>query len=134
VICLAGAGLAIDSFDLAGTEEGGGSVTGPLIMLQEIGCLLLFAALILTILAPKIAAIGGLTGAFSCLPYYLYSVAPGLYRWFIPEGWSVALTSYFYRNDQAGAGILTVLVTAFICIRTLSRSGAKRGRPEGAQS
>ncbi len=111
--------LATMSIDFDGAEMAGGTITGPLITIQIVGLCLLFAASGLTFLAPRVAAMGALTGSFLCLPLFAYVVAPGFYRWLIPGSWSAGSESNLVWNGQAAAGIVATSVAALISVRTL---------------
>src|SRR5713101_6278311 len=65
---------------LEGTEFSGGSITGPLLHLYDVGTLLFVLALILTFVRLRLAALIGVTASLLCLPIYLYFTAPGPFR------------------------------------------------------
>jgi hypothetical protein len=80
----------------AGSEESGGSVTGPLQHLLDMGTDLLFVAIVLVAWTPRTAAVLCGFGAVLCLPNYSYGYAPGLYRWLFPG-------TYLHGNQSAFA-------------------------------
>jgi hypothetical protein len=63
--------------DLEGTEFSGGSITGPLLRMQDVGSNLFFIVLPLTFFLRRIAAAVILLASLLCLPPYLLSTAPG---------------------------------------------------------
>jgi hypothetical protein len=69
---------------LQGNEEVGGTVTGPLLRLFNLGTAALLAALILSGWLPRSAAVVSALGTVLCLPDYAYGWAPGLFRWLFP--------------------------------------------------
>ena len=73
--------------DLWGTEFSGGWVTGRLLDLKLVGDLLLLLALPLTFVYRRIAAAIILLASPLCLPLYLYSTAPGPFRWVVGGEW-----------------------------------------------
>lgn len=73
VACLASAGVLWIHLDAFGVSEfSGGRITGKLFTIAELGSLLFFVALLLTIIFPRTAAAIVLTATLLCLPFYLY--------------------------------------------------------------
>ena len=84
-----------NSLGYEGTEFSGGRITGPILMLQDIGALLFLVALILTFFSSRISAAVVAIASLLCLPLYLYFTAPGPFRWVFKGDYSVPLTSNF---------------------------------------
>jgi hypothetical protein len=106
---------------LEGTEFSAGSLTGPLLYLCNAGSLLLITALLLTFFYSRFAAALGLVGALSCLPLYLFLVAPGPFRRVFPGKYSVPLRTNFVWDKWSTFGILTFAFAASVCVANLAR-------------
>jgi hypothetical protein len=113
--CLLCAGVALaGSVDLLGSEEGGGSVTGPIVKANVAGGGLLIAALCLAYFRPKVAAAGAFLAALLCLPLYLFTVEPKAFLQMFPGPALGAYQDGFIANGWAIAGLATALMT--ICL------------------
>jgi hypothetical protein len=118
--------FVVTSFAVAfsGSEESGGSVTGPLQHLLDMGADLLFAALILVAWMPRSAAALSCLGAVLCLPNYSYGYAPGVYRWLFPGGYLHASRSVLVLAPFDMIATVALFYMIWVASRTL--------RPENA--
>ena len=110
---------------LGATEFGGGRVTGPMLDMHDMGTVLFPLAPLLTFMYPRIAAIA-LAASVLSLPLYLYFAAPGPFRWVVRGNWKVPLQANFYWDNWTIAGIITLVLATYICIRTLRTIKGKR--------
>lgn len=104
--------------DLEGTEFSGGRITGPLLNAVDLGLILFVAALLLSLFYRRLAAIAALVASLLCLPLYIYLIAPGPFRRVFPGEYSAPTLSNFVWNRSAMLAILSILVAAFLAIRT----------------
>ena len=107
-----------NSLAVEGTEFSGGRITGPILMLQNIGTLLFVVALVLTFFSSRIAAATAVIASLLCLPLYLYFTAPGPFRWAFRGEYSVPLRSNFVWDLWA---VLAMIMLAF-AIYTYTRT------------
>jgi glycerol-3-phosphate acyltransferase PlsY len=116
--CLLCAIVAAEHSDLAYIEFGGGTLTGPLVDLNNIGGLLFIVALILTFIYRRLAAICALVASLLCLPLYLYRMAPGIAQRLIPGSFRYLSRTNFVWNEWAFIGVLLLVMTAYVCFRS----------------
>jgi hypothetical protein len=118
--CLACVVVALRNTDgLEGTEFSGGWLTGPLLSMADIGAVLFVLALIVTFWYHRIAAAVGLASSLLCLPLYLYLIAPVPFTQIFGSGheFKVRQIGGFHWDTWAIAGVLTLAVTTYICLR-----------------
>lgn len=116
----------VTSETVATTEFSGGRVTGPLLTLQDSGLYLFLAAVLLTFLSRRLAAGIALIASLVSLPFYLYFVVPGLFRFLFKGEYSVPLRAYIVWDGSAIAGILTLALAGYVCLHSfLSMNGAE---------
>ena len=113
-------------YDLDGTEFSGGSVTGPLLEMQDMGNLLFLLVLPLIFVFQRIAAAIMLLACLLCLPLYLFFTAPGPLRWIFRGEWTVQRVTSSVWNWWSIAGIGTLILASFVCLRTFSASPGRR--------
>ena len=122
VSCLAGVVVALSTtHGLEETEFSGGWLTGPLLSMANAGAGLFMLALVVTFWRPRIAGAVGLASSLLCLPLYLYFVAPVPFAQIFAAGheFSTQPKGGFHWDPWAIAGILTVAVSAWVCVRAL---------------
>jgi hypothetical protein len=117
-----------------GSEEAGGSVTGPIQHLLNIGADLLLASLITSAWMPRSAALLCGLGAVFCLPNYSYGWAPGFYRWMFPGEYS-----HFDPNTLEFApfdiiGTLTLIWVLWIASQTIRYAPTTIGVTQARQA
>jgi len=125
ISCVVCVFVALQNTDgLEGTEFSGGWLTGPLLSMADIGTLLFVLALLVTFLYPRVGAAIGLASSLLCLPLYLFFVAPVPFARIFASGheFSVQPSAGFHWNRWAIAGVLTVAVTTYVCIRAFADS------------
>jgi len=115
--------------DLGASEFSGGRVTGPVLTMFDSGTLLFVAALVVTFLYPRVAAVIALAASLLCLPLYLYFTAPGPFRWVFRGEYKVPLQASFVWSKWAIAGILSLGVTDYVCLHNLSVLSRKGPEP-----
>jgi hypothetical protein len=93
---------------------------GALLDLNAIGFFMLLFALVLVFINPRRVAVCALIGSVLNLPLYLYLTAPGLAQRIFPGNYSARAQSIFVWDDWALAGILSLAVLAYICLRSFS--------------
>jgi Na+(H+)/acetate symporter ActP len=118
LLCLAVAWMRLD--DIGASEFIGGRVTGPLFTMAECGSFLFIPALILTFFYRRIASGTALMASLLCLPLYLYFIAPGPFRWVFKGEYTVPLQGSFVWDNWAIAGIASLIVAIFACLRSFS--------------
>jgi hypothetical protein len=121
---------------LGGTEFGGGRVTGPLLDMYDIGSVLFAVVVLLTFAYPRAAAAMALAASALSFPLYVYFAAPGPFRGVVRGNWKVPLQANLYWDSWTIAGIVTLVLAAYVCIRTLRRIKGKRvssSSPGGAE-
>jgi hypothetical protein len=103
--CLLCSGLTLArTLDMIGTEEGGGSVTGPVIKASVAGGGLLIAAIFIMFFKPRIAAGVAIFAALLCVPLYFYTVEPKAFLALFTGYSAVQHPDGFIWNDWAIAG------------------------------
>jgi hypothetical protein len=107
---------------LDGTEFVGGVVTGPLLQMQDIGCISFLLAAALTFRFQKVAAAGAFLACLLCLPLYLLFTAPGPFRWFVGGEWKSPLIASFVWDWWSIGGLLAGALTMLVAVRAF-RSG-----------
>jgi hypothetical protein len=120
LICLVGVFVALQNTrGLEGTEFSGGWLTGPLLSMADVGTALFLLALVVTFVFPRVAAAIGLASSLLCLPLYLYLTAPVQFNQIFGFGHELKVhpSAGFHWNRWAIAGVLTLAVTTYICLR-----------------
>jgi hypothetical protein len=104
---------------LEGTEFSGGWLTGTLLSMVDIGTLLFVLALIVSFMHLRIAGAIALISSLLCLPLYLYLVAPVPFNQIFGFGheFKVQPCGGLQSAWRAIVGVLTLAITAFLCIR-----------------
>jgi hypothetical protein len=100
------------------TEFSGGWLTGPLLLMTEIGTVLFALAFIVAFLFPRIAAGIALVSLALCLPLYLYFIAPVHFNQIVGSGheFKVPPSKDFHADVWALAGLLILAVTGYLCL------------------
>jgi hypothetical protein len=127
IACLACASVLWTHLDdFGGSEFSGGRITGQLFAMADVGFLLFLVALLLTVLSPRVAAIGVLTATLLCLPFYLSILMPGPFRQIFKGEYSDPLPSAFVWNNWAVVGMLSLVIAAILSRHTFfkGRTGA----------
>ena len=122
----------------AGSEFGGGSVTGPLLRTYEVSLPLFAIAAVLTFGWPRLAAAIATLAGVLALPLYAYVTAPGPFRALIGGVYSVPYRSTFEWNSLAVTGLGVTVIALCICLRVLTSrddvTAADRLRGAGSQA
>jgi len=108
--------------DFGASEFGGGRLTGPLFKMAELGASFFLLTVLLTFFLPRTAATIALASTLLCLPFYLYVLMPGPYRWIFKGEYSVPLNEPFHWDNWAAVGVLNLLVVATLSVRSYSRA------------
>ena len=120
--CLACAVVLLARLNNFGASEfRGGRPTGPLFQMADLGSLLFLMAMLLTFFRRRIAATIALTATLLCIPFYLYILMPGPYRWVFKGEYSVPLNGTFHWDNWAMVGIISLLISAILSLRTFSK-------------
>jgi hypothetical protein len=101
---------------LEGSEFSGGSLTGPLLNLSDIGSTLFVLALLLGFWRPRVAAAVVVFASIACLPLYLYLTMPRLFRAVFPGQYKVSLGAFGW-DPSSTAGILSIVLALYLCYR-----------------
>lgn len=113
--------VALKHIDLIdGSEFAGGRITGSLFTMLNIGFFLFAAALLLTLLVPRVAAVIALVACVLILPLYLCFTAPGPFRMVFRGEYSDPLQSGFVWMKWPAIGLLSLSIAAYYCIRSLT--------------
>ena len=107
--------------DYGASEFSGGALTGPLFRMADSGGLLFLLALPLTFFLRRVAAAIGLVAGFLCLPFCLYIVMPGPYRWVFKGEYKAPLDRPFHWDAWAVLGIFSLIGAAILSIRGHSK-------------
>jgi hypothetical protein len=113
---------------LEGTEFSGGWLTGPLLSMADIGTALFLLALIAAFLYLRVAGAIALVSSLLCLPLYLYFTAPVPFHRIFGFGhqFKVQPTGGFHWHRWAMAGVLTLAVTTYACLRSFAVTNRKQ--------
>jgi hypothetical protein len=111
-----------------GTEFSGGWLTGALLDMQDVGCFLFILALLLTFFYRRIAAATAVIACLLCLPLLLYFTAPGPFRSVFKGSYSIPLQANFVWGGWNITGIVVLIITAFIGLRSLLLVAEPRSR------
>jgi hypothetical protein len=110
------------------SEFAGGWLTGKLLGLEAVGMLLLAVSVLLTVLLPRICAVGILISGLISLPLYLFFLAPGPFRWVFRGDHSVPALGIFVWDNWSGAALVTALLSMFVAVQTLGLFGREVDR------
>jgi hypothetical protein len=110
--------------DFGASEFSGGQLTGPLFKMADLSSLFFLAALVLTFFLRRTAATIALAAVLLCFPFYLYILMPGPYRWIFKGEYSVPLHYPFHWDTWAAAGVLSLLFTAALSLRSYFKTKA----------
>jgi hypothetical protein len=133
-ICFVGVFVALQNTrGLEGTEFSGGWLTGPLLSMADIGIVLFLLALVVTFMFPRVAAAIGLASSLLCLPLYLYSIAPVPFSQIFGSGheFKVQPSGGFHWDRWALAGVLTLAVTTYVCLRGVAAASREQTLERG---
>lgn len=108
-------------YNFDASEFSGGRLTGPLLHMADLGSLLFLAAVLLTFFLRRIAATIALAATLLCLPFYLYILMPGPYRWIFKGEYSVPLHKPFHWDSWAIVGIVSLLFAAILSLSSYSK-------------
>jgi hypothetical protein len=136
--------LTLDwALDLSGTELGGGTVTGPVLLSYFGGSSLLAAASLAAPWFPRRAGLAALCGGLAQAPIHLFFVSPGPFQHWTGGVYSVPRTELWVWSPPAVAGLAAIVVAWGVAVRALtaphpesiigrgSGSRAKDGGPQG---
>ena len=104
------------AFPLDGSEFSGGRLTGPILNLSDYGGYVFLIAAVLALFLPRLASVMALAAVLLCLPLYLYSITPGIFRQLFPGEYKMPIASSFTWNALALAGIASVAVVVCIAV------------------
>lgn len=129
LICLVGLFVALQNTKgLEGTEFSGGWLTGTLLSMADIGMVLFLMALVVTFVFPRVAAAIGLASSLLCLPLDLYFMAPVPFSHIFGFGhtFKVQPGGRFHWDRWAIAGVLTLAVTTYVCLRGVAAASREQ--------
>lgn len=133
LLCLAVAWIRLD--DIGASEFSGGWLTGPIFSMANYGSVLFIPAMVLTFFYRQIAAGIALMASLLCLPIYLYSIAPGPFHWVFKAKYAVPPPGYFFWDNWAIGGIISLIVATFVSSRSFSAFKTKiEPPPENKES
>ena len=104
--------------DLGASEFSGGRLTGPLFKMADLSFLLFLLALLLTFFLRRSAATIALAATLLCLPFYLYMLMPGPYRWIFKGEYSVPLSPPFHWDNWAVVGVFSLLFVTILSLHS----------------
>jgi hypothetical protein len=114
--CLVVLWIRLDDF--GASEFSGGWLTGARLRMADLGALFFLAALLLTFFLRRTPAALALVAVLLCLPFYLYILMPGPYRWIFKGGYSVPLNRSFHWDAWAAVGVFSLLFVAVLTLRS----------------
>jgi hypothetical protein len=103
--------------DFGASEFSGGRLTGRLLRMADLGSLFFLLALVLMFFLRRTAATIALFAVLLCLPFYLYILMPGPYRWIFKGEYYVPLNRPFHWDTWAAIGVFSLLFAAILSIR-----------------
>jgi hypothetical protein len=109
-----------DPFD--GTEAMGGSVTGPVLELFDIGWLLFVVSVPLVFESRRISGAVTVLASVLCFPLYLYVLAPGPFRWIFRGEYKGFIEADFVWEKWSIIGVLALATAAALGFRNLTRA------------
>ena len=98
---------------LEGTEFSGGTITGPLLSMADIGIVLFTLSLLFGFWSARIAHSLSAIASLLCLPLALLDFAPGPFRRVVGGLWSVPLTSNYVVNAWTAGWLIVLLAMLF---------------------
>lgn len=99
--------------DFGASEFSGGRLTGPLFKMADLGSVLFLLALLLIFFLRRTAATIAFAATLLCLPFYLYVLMPGPYRWIFKGEYSVPLSRPFHWDNWAVVGVFSLCSLQF---------------------
>jgi hypothetical protein len=122
--CLLGIVVFWHEIDVVdGSEFIGGRLTSRRLLLAWNGVLLFLLGWVLTVVRRRVAAGFILTASLLCWPLCLYMTFPAMYRRVFKGEYSVPLQSRMTWDWWAIAGMLTQLLSMYVCLRIVSVGG-----------
>ena len=97
-------------------------MTGPILNLSDYGGYVFLIAAVLALFLPRLASVMALAAGLLCLPLYLYSIVPGIFRQLFPGEYKMPIASTFTWNALALAGIASVAVVVCIAVYCFKKS------------
>jgi hypothetical protein len=116
-------------FPLEGSEFRGGTVTGPILNMSNVGVLLFMVALPMAFVSPRrIAGVVMLLASLLCLPIYLYFTFPGIFRSIFQGQYSIPLQADVVLEEWSVIGFAALVIAASFGFRCLlwSTPGKRR--------
>ena len=108
------------SVHLDGTEFTGGTVTGPILYMSDIGVLLFVMALPMAFLSRRrISGAVTLLASLLCLPLYLYVTIPGPFRWVFRGHYKIFPPANVVWEKWSIIGILALAIAASFGFRDI---------------
>ena len=105
---------------LEGSEFSGGRVTGPILDLSDLGCVLLALSLVLAYLHRTSSSLT-LAGSCLCTPLLIYFIAPGPFRSVFRGEYSVPVRTAFVWDGKLGVAAIALTVASALALRTFLR-------------
>ena len=117
ILCLVCPVLLFIRLDEYGSSEfSGGWLAGPLFRMADLGLLFFLTAFALSFFLRRISATIALAATLLCLPFYLYTLMPGAYRWIFSGEYSVQDSRSFHWDSWACAGVCSLLFVSILCV------------------
>jgi hypothetical protein len=104
-------------FPLEGTEFAGGTITGPVLDMSEIGVFLFVVAQPVPLVSRRISGAVTVLASVLCLPLYLYFTVPAPFRWIFRGEYTISLHAGVVWDKWSIVGILTLVIAASIGVR-----------------
>jgi hypothetical protein len=104
--------------DFGASEFIGGWLTGALFYMAELGSLLFLVTIMQTFFLRRTAAAIAVAATLLCLPFYLYILMPGPFRWIFKGEYSVPLSRPVHWDTWAFIGVLSLLLVAMLSLRS----------------
>jgi len=118
---------------LEGTEFSGGTLTGQLLNLSDLGSSVFALAALLLLWRPRVGAALSVVGSLSCLPLYLYFLVPGVFYKVFPGQYTVRLTAVRWEPSSIVVIVLLAL-TLYLSYRRHSASTVNTTQSTGPPS
>src|SRR5438105_4536721 len=103
------------------TEFSGGRITGRLLDVHNMSGYLFVAALVVTLLSVRLAAVIGVVACVLSFPLYAYFVFPRPFQQLTGGEYSVPATISFAWSSPAIICLAVAIVTLVVCIKGLSQ-------------
>ena len=109
---------------LDGSEFSGGTVTGPLLTANLVGCVFFLLAFAVCFLRSRTAAVVAIVASMLEAPLFVYDTFPRFFRWIVPGNYSVPIEAFGWAPWSI-AGLVFIALIVAVSSRALIRRGER---------